>query len=106
MFLGEFSCLAVFYLLLCSDRRRAEPTMAPPQPFNPLLFLPPALCDMTGTSLMYVGECIFFSVWANLAPGVMLGLQTRVCKVFFLSNPLLLVSCSVQKANCKTRFVK
>ncbi|XP_078237688.1 solute carrier family 35 member F6 isoform X2 [Pogona vitticeps] len=54
MFLGEFSCLAVFYLLLCSDRRRAEPTMAPPQPFNPLLFLPPALCDMTGTSLMYV----------------------------------------------------
>ncbi|XP_053106132.1 solute carrier family 35 member F6 [Hemicordylus capensis] len=54
MFLGEFSCLAVFYLLLCCDRRKPEPTMGPPQPFNPFLFLPPALCDMTGTSLMYV----------------------------------------------------
>ncbi|XP_032040665.1 solute carrier family 35 member F6 [Aythya fuligula] len=54
MFLGEFSCLGVFYLLLWRDRRRSEPRLAPPQPFNPLLFLPPALCDMTGTSIMYV----------------------------------------------------
>ncbi|NWJ06270.1 S35F6 protein, partial [Crypturellus undulatus] len=54
MFLGEFSCLGVFYLLLWRDRRSAEPSLAPAQPFNPLLFLPPALCDMTGTSIMYV----------------------------------------------------
>ncbi|XP_044306301.1 solute carrier family 35 member F6 [Varanus komodoensis] len=54
MFLGEFSCLLVFHLLLCCDRRRPEPTMAAPRAFSPLLFLPPALCDMTGTSLMYV----------------------------------------------------
>ncbi|XP_030054521.1 solute carrier family 35 member F6 [Microcaecilia unicolor] len=54
MFLGELSCLAAFYLLLCRDRRRPESNMTPPQPFNSLLFLPPALCDMTGTSIMYV----------------------------------------------------
>ncbi|XP_067150991.1 solute carrier family 35 member F6 [Apteryx mantelli] len=54
MFLGEFSCLGVFYLLVWRDRHRPEPSMAPSQPFNPLLFLPPALCDMTGTSIMYV----------------------------------------------------
>ncbi|NWT49151.1 S35F6 protein, partial [Chroicocephalus maculipennis] len=54
MFLGEFSCLGVFYLLVWRDRRRPEPSMAPSQPFSPLLFLPPALCDMTGTSIMYV----------------------------------------------------
>ncbi|XP_010160683.2 solute carrier family 35 member F6-like, partial [Antrostomus carolinensis] len=54
MFLGEFSCLGVFYLLVWRDRWRPEPSMAPSQPFNPLLFLPPALCDMTGTSIMYV----------------------------------------------------
>lgn len=57
MFLGEFSCLGVFYLLVWRDRRRPEPSTALAQPFNPLLFLPPALCDMTGTSIMYVGEC-------------------------------------------------
>lgn len=54
MFLGEFSCMAVFYILLCHDRRSPEPKMNPGQSFNPLLFLPPALCDMTATSLMYV----------------------------------------------------
>ncbi|KAF1527961.1 Solute carrier family 35 member F6, partial [Eudyptes sclateri] len=57
MFLGEFSCLGVFYLLVWRDRRRPEPSMAPSQPFSSLLFLPPALCDMTGTSIMYVGKC-------------------------------------------------
>ncbi|XP_073349530.1 solute carrier family 35 member F6 [Pagrus major] len=54
MFLGELSCLAVFYILLCHDRRRPEPTMNPGQSFNPLLFFPPAMCDMTATSIMYV----------------------------------------------------
>ncbi|XP_071273243.1 solute carrier family 35 member F6 isoform X2 [Agelaius tricolor] len=62
MFLGEFSCLPVFYLLLLRDRRRTDrdrdqdgdPAPAPSRPFNALLFLPPALCDMAGTSIMYV----------------------------------------------------
>ncbi|XP_056284074.1 solute carrier family 35 member F6 [Pseudoliparis swirei] len=54
MFLGEFSCIVVFYLLLCHDRRRPEPTMNPGQSFNPLLFFPPAMCDMLATSIMYV----------------------------------------------------
>ncbi|KAM3602986.1 uncharacterized protein V6R79_014461 [Siganus canaliculatus] len=54
MFLGELSCLAVFYLLLCHDRHRPEPRINPGQSFNPLLFFPPAMCDMTATSIMYV----------------------------------------------------
>lgn len=54
MFLGEFSCIVVFHMLLCYDRRRPEPMVNPGQSFNPLLFLPPALCDMTATSTMYV----------------------------------------------------
>ncbi|XP_030262201.1 solute carrier family 35 member F6 [Sparus aurata] len=54
MFLGELSCLAVFYILLCHDRHRPEPTMNPGPSFNPLLFFPPAMCDMTATSIMYV----------------------------------------------------
>uniref|UniRef100_G3P6Q2 Solute carrier family 35 member F6 n=1 Tax=Gasterosteus aculeatus TaxID=69293 RepID=G3P6Q2_GASAC len=52
MFLGEISCIAVFYLV-CHDRRRPEPRMNPGQSF-PLLFFPPAMCDMTATSIMYV----------------------------------------------------
>ncbi|KAM9315725.1 solute carrier family 35 member F6 [Gastrophryne carolinensis] len=54
MFLGELSCLAVFYILVFRDRRRPEPTMPPSQPYNPVIFLGPAICDMAGTSIMYV----------------------------------------------------
>ncbi|KAK9531396.1 hypothetical protein VZT92_010823 [Zoarces viviparus] len=54
MFLGELSCIVVFYILLCHDRRRPERKMNPGQSFNPLLFFPPAMCDMTATCIMYV----------------------------------------------------
>ncbi|XP_028295424.1 solute carrier family 35 member F6 [Gouania willdenowi] len=54
MFLGEFSCLAVFYILLCHDKRRPEPKMNTGGSFNPLLFFPPAMCDMMATSIMYI----------------------------------------------------
>lgn len=58
MFLGELSCLVVFHILLCRDRRMPEPKMNPDQSFNPFLFFPPAMCDMTATSIMYVGEYV------------------------------------------------
>ncbi|TNM94795.1 hypothetical protein fugu_017554 [Takifugu bimaculatus] len=54
MFLGELSCLVVFYILICRDRQSPEPKMNPGQSFNPLLFFPPAMCDMMATSIMYV----------------------------------------------------
>ncbi|KAM4867070.1 solute carrier family 35 member F6 isoform 2-T2 [Thomomys bottae] len=54
MFLGEFSCLAAFFLLRCRSTGQSDSSVDLQQPFNPLIFLPPALCDMTGTSLMYV----------------------------------------------------
>lgn len=54
MFLGEFSCLAAFYILRCRAAGSPDSSVDTQQPFNALLFLPPALCDMTGTSIMYV----------------------------------------------------
>ena len=44
-----------------------DPTGAPPDPepgetpFNPFIFLPPALCDMTATSLQYIGLTLTFA---------------------------------------------
>ncbi|XP_062981582.1 solute carrier family 35 member F6 [Elgaria multicarinata webbii] len=88
MFLGEFSCLAVFYLLLCCDRRRPEPTMAPPQSFNPLLFLPPALCDMTGTSLMYVALNMTSASSFQMLRGAVI-IFTGLLSVAFLGRKLV-----------------
>ena len=89
MFLGELSCLAVFYILLCHDRRSPEPSMNPGQSFNPLLFFPPAMCDMTATSIMYVGEYVVSALYADK------GLVTAGCGVPNISRPLV-CGCSSQ----------
>ncbi|GAU97693.1 hypothetical protein RvY_08944 [Ramazzottius varieornatus] len=68
MFLGEFLCLLVFGAAWLIGRRRTAGTEGDvplvrlegqiQEPFTykkMLVFLPPALCDMTATSIMYVG---------------------------------------------------
>ncbi|CAD5216469.1 unnamed protein product [Bursaphelenchus xylophilus] len=73
MFIGEFSCLIVFFLLYYIQKRRynsrnqigndgavfdlddidiEEPKFPN---INPFIFLPPACCDVLATSLMYIG---------------------------------------------------
>ena len=49
MFLGELCCLIAYMLLRCTDTIEASPA------FNYFIFLLPACCDMTATSLMLVG---------------------------------------------------
>ncbi|KAG9283022.1 solute carrier family 35 member F6 [Astyanax mexicanus] len=88
MFLGELSCLAVFYMLLCHDRRKPEPTMEPGQSFNPLLFLPPALCDMTGTSIMYVALNMTSASSFQMLRGAVI-IFTGLLSVAFLGRRLL-----------------
>ncbi|KAF1766223.1 hypothetical protein GCK72_006179 [Caenorhabditis remanei] len=71
MFFGEFLCLVVFFLIFGYKRyvwnrsnvqgesgsiteiTTEEKPILPP--FNPFLFFPPALCDILGTSIMYIG---------------------------------------------------
>ncbi|CAD5212685.1 unnamed protein product [Bursaphelenchus okinawaensis] len=72
MFVGEFSCLVVFFILYYLQKRRynnrnqvgsdgayelddidvEEPKLPN---INPFIFLPPACCDVLATSLMYIG---------------------------------------------------
>jgi len=71
MFIGEFSCLIVFFIIYFIRKRMwhrrhvegqggavfdiddaGEPTIPK---FNIFIFLPPALCDVLATSLMYIG---------------------------------------------------
>ncbi len=55
MFIGEGSCLLAHYALLWwSATPSQEKTKA--KPFNPLILALPAVCDMTGTSIMYVAN--------------------------------------------------
>lgn len=87
MFLGEFSCLAVFYILLCQDRRRPERRMNPGQSFNPLLFLGPAMCDMTATSIMYVALSMTSASSFQMLRGAVI-IFTGLLSVAFLGRRL------------------
>jgi hypothetical protein len=72
MFVGEALCLVAFFILYAIkkhhwNRRRQQASdnaifeipddeEEPQIPkFNPFIFLPPACCDVLGTSLMYIG---------------------------------------------------
>lgn len=72
MFLGELMCLIVFFIVYLIRKRLWQSRNAvgaggsvtelddnndePKIPkFNPLIFLPPALCDVLATSISYVG---------------------------------------------------
>ncbi|KAM4522383.1 solute carrier family 35 member F6 [Odontesthes bonariensis] len=89
MFLGEFSCLAVFYILVCHDRRSPEPKMIAGQSFNPLLFFPPAMCDMTATSIMYVALSMTSASSFQMLRGAVI-IFTGLLSVAFLGRRLAL----------------
>ncbi|XP_044741626.1 solute carrier family 35 member F6 [Chrysoperla carnea] len=61
MFLGEFTCLIVFKLLFYYYFRKQDGSsetnglVKGNREFNPFLLYLPAICDMTATSIMYIG---------------------------------------------------
>ncbi|KAL1502728.1 hypothetical protein ABEB36_007831 [Hypothenemus hampei] len=61
MFLGEFMCLILFKILYYIYSKRADGTENVSQltkgnrNFSPFILYIPALCDMTATSIMYIG---------------------------------------------------
>merc|ERR1712088_606631 len=68
MFLGEMLCMVAFWVSACWRRRRTEGSPyadiggeEAPRPFSPLVFLPPALCDMTATSVQYIGLTLTYA---------------------------------------------
>jgi drug/metabolite transporter (DMT)-like permease len=116
MFLGESLCLLTFWskrylcskkkddtaasssneALLSNNRNRtrsssslnsASPSSSTKSNWSPLIFLLPACCDMTGTSLMYVGlNLTHASVFQMLRGSVIL--FTGIFSVFFLGRKL------------------
>jgi len=61
MFFGEFLCFLAFKGMYYYYKRKDYTEEQLPESvkgnrnFSPFIFLPPALCDMTATSLMYIG---------------------------------------------------
>jgi drug/metabolite transporter (DMT)-like permease len=103
MFIGEFCCLIAFFIIYgvqkVNWRRRnvegeggivaeLEDDVEPSIPkFNPFIFLPPALCDIMGTSLMYIGLNLTSASSYQMLRGSVI-IFTGLLSVAFLSQKL------------------
>ena len=55
MMLGEMLCMVAYLLYwACGGLKEEESDESRPKP-NPFLFLPPAICDVIATCMMYTG---------------------------------------------------
>ena len=87
MFLGEMMCMLAFFAIRWSRKRKLEnPEDAENDPmtrkrnFSPLVFWPPALCDMTATSIQYIGLTLTYASSFQMLRGAVIiftGLLSR-----------------------------
>jgi drug/metabolite transporter (DMT)-like permease len=94
MFLGEFSCLFAFKILhvyYTKVKRSSEeelPAMiSGSRTFNPLIFLPPAMCDMLATTIMYIGLILTYASSFQMLRGALI-VFTGLLSVAFLNRKL------------------
>ncbi|XP_066997027.2 solute carrier family 35 member F6 [Anabrus simplex] len=87
MFLGEMLCLLVFkcvyyYYWRKQDGSQDVQTLTKGnRNFNPLILLPPALCDMCATSVMYIGLTLTYAASFQMFRGaviVFVGIFSRI----------------------------
>ncbi|KAG1664858.1 Solute carrier family 35 member F6 [Nymphon striatum] len=97
MFLGEFSCMIAYKVMISIYKRKNRdmadmkadlpPSVAGNNKFNPLIFLPPALCDMLGTSTMYIGLNLTYASSFQMLRGAVI-IFTGLLSVAFLGRKL------------------
>merc|ERR1719312_1804631 len=94
MFLGEMLCMVAFWISACWRRRRPEGSPyadiggeEAPRAFSPLVFLPPALCDMTATSVQYIGLTLTYASSFQMLRGAVI-IFTGILSTIFLRRRL------------------
>nr|XP_045620292.1 solute carrier family 35 member F6-like [Procambarus clarkii]XP_045620293.1 solute carrier family 35 member F6-like [Procambarus clarkii] len=93
MFIGEMLCMVTYYLQRLAFRRTHRHTieMAPghyePSSYPRLVFYLPALCDMTATSMMFVGLTLTFASSFQMLRGAVI-VFTGLLSVAFLGRSL------------------
>jgi len=93
MFLGEMMCMLAFWFTRWRASRLQTPSYPPvsvdnaPKKFNPLIFLPPALCDMTATSVQYIGLTLTYASSFQMLRGAVI-IFTGILSTIFLRRKL------------------
>lgn len=84
--MGELLCLFAFYFLKWRAKSKGQ-TVPASKPFNPLLFLLPALMDLSGTSIGYLGLALTATSVYQLLRGFTV-FCTAMLSVIFLKRKL------------------
>ncbi|XP_033763645.1 solute carrier family 35 member F6-like isoform X2 [Pecten maximus] len=84
MFLGEMSCLVAYAIVLMRKRHQGDREYGS-RWVNPLVFAPPAICDMCGTSLMYIGLTLTYASSFQMLRGAVI-IFTALLSVAFLGH--------------------
>jgi len=94
MFLGEMMCMLAFWVVRYRASRQQQTSSYPPlaeentpRKFNPLVFLPPALCDMTATSVQYIGLTLTYASSFQMLRGAVI-IFTGILSTIFLRRRL------------------
>jgi len=89
MFLGEFFCMFAYHLINWYKSRNGslDEEELRKVNFNPLLLWLPALCDMTGTCLMYLGLTYTYASVFQMLRGAVI-IFTGILSVIFLKRKL------------------
>jgi len=109
MFLGEMMCMVAFYVVRWYRRRRRAQAAAlssgieddeqrledrdgeeeepQPTPYNPLIFWPAALCDMTATSIQYIALTLTYASSFQMLRGAVI-VFTGLLSMFVLRRRL------------------
>lgn len=93
MFLGEMLCMLAFWIVRWRASRAPQSAYPPvddsnaPRKFNPLIFLPPALCDMTATSCQYIGLTLTYASSFQMLRGAVI-IFTGILSTIFLKRKL------------------
>ncbi|XP_042860161.1 LOW QUALITY PROTEIN: solute carrier family 35 member F6-like [Penaeus japonicus] len=93
MFVGETLCMLTFFIQRAVVRHRSRNSMElyteplQTETFPPLVFYIPAICDMTATSLMYLGLTLTFASSFQMLRGAVI-VFTGLLSVAFLGRRL------------------
>ena len=102
MFVGEMMCMVAYKLVKCyRNRRRSQssgiqiqnegedeqPQEEQRPSYNPFIFLPPALCDMTATSIQYIGLTLTYASSFQMLRGAVI-IFTGLLSMVFLRKRL------------------
>ncbi|XP_045162343.2 solute carrier family 35 member F6-like isoform X2 [Mercenaria mercenaria] len=85
MFIGEFTCLIAYFVIKMCCRQQQVVDGEQPRSFNPLIFLPAALLDMCGTSIMYIGLNLTYASSFQMLRGAVI-IFTALLSVAFLGR--------------------